>query len=283
MKVLTAVVNNPTFIEIQYHTLKKYMKSEYEFIVFNDAKNFSDFTNDGDITIKEQIEEVCKRLNIKCINIPNEQHKLNTCAARRCADSMNYMLQHKLNNPDKYLVIDSDMFLIDDFHISDYEDYQISGVLQKRLNGKVNYIWNGLYYFNIHKMNNKELLNWDTKPGCDVGGMMEEWLDKQTNKQYPDTDKIRWTDEKFHTDSIYYIKHLWSCSWDENEIPSNLIENKSLINFIQTDLRNQNGKYFCEIYDNKFLHYRAGGNWKGEGLQIHNHLSNMLKSILVEL
>jgi len=283
MKVLTAVVNNPIFIEIQYHTLKKYMKSEYEFIVFNDAKNFSDFTNGGDITIKEQIEEVCKMLNIKCINIPNEQHKLKTCAARRCADSMNYMLQYKLNNPDKYLVIDSDMFLIDYFHISDYEDYQISGVLQKRLNGKVNYIWNGLYYFNIHKMNNKELLNWDTKPGCDVGGMMEEWLDKQTNKQYPDTDKIRWTDENFHTDSIYYIKHLWSCSWDENEIPSNLIENKSLINFIQTDLRNQNGKYFCEIYDNKFLHYRAGGNWKGEGLQIHNHLSNMLKSILVEL
>ena len=38
MKVVTAVVNNPVFIEIQYHTLKKHMKCAYEFIVFNDAK-----------------------------------------------------------------------------------------------------------------------------------------------------------------------------------------------------------------------------------------------------
>jgi hypothetical protein len=282
MKVLTAVVNNPIFIEIQYHTLKKYMKNDYEFIVFNDAKNFPDFTNGGDVTIKTQIEDVCKKLNIKCINIPNEQHKINNCAAKRCADSMNYMLQYKLNNPDKYLVIDSDMFLIDNFNISDYEKYDISVVLQKRLNGKVNYIWNGLYYFNINKMDNKELLNWNTKPGCDVGGMMEEWLDKLTNKKYPDTDKIRWTDEKFHTDNIYYIKHLWSCSWDENEIPLKLKSNKGLIEFIQSDIRNQKGKYFCEIYDNKFLHYRAGGNWNNEGIELHNHLSKLLKNSLVE-
>ena len=282
MKVLTAVVNNPIFIEIQYHTLKKYMKNDYEFIVFNDAKNFPDFTNGGDVTIKTQIEDVCKKLNIKCINIPNEQHKINNCAAKRCADSMNYMLQYKLNNPDKYLVIDSDMFLIDNFNISDYEKYDISVVLQKRLNGKVNYIWNGLYYFNISKMDNKELLNWNTKPGCDVGGMMEEWLDKLTNKKYPDTDKIRWTDEKFHTDNIYYIKHLWSCSWDENEIPLKLKSNKGLIEFIQSDIRNQKGKYFCEIYDNKFLHYRAGGNWNNEGIELHNHLSKLLKNSLVE-
>jgi hypothetical protein len=281
MKVLTAVVNNPIFIEIQYHTLKKYMKNEYEFIVFNDAKNFPDFTNGGDVTIKTQIEDICKKLNIECINIPNEQHKVNKIASSRTADSMNYMLQYKLNNPDKYLVIDSDMFLIDDFNISDYEKYNISIVLQRRMNGNVNYIWNGLYYFNINKMDNKDLLNWNLKPGCDTGGMMEEWLDKITNKNYPDTDKIRWTDEKFHTDNIYYIKHLWSCSWDKKEIPENLINNKSLISFIQDDLRNQNGKYFCEIYDNKFLHYRAGGNWNNEGMELHKHLSNMLKIILV--
>jgi len=39
MKIVTAVVNNPTFIEVQYHTLKKYVKGDYDFIVFNDAKD----------------------------------------------------------------------------------------------------------------------------------------------------------------------------------------------------------------------------------------------------
>ena len=53
MKIITSVVNNPTFIEIQYHTFKKYLKlskgngegegegDEFEFIVFNDAKPFA--------------------------------------------------------------------------------------------------------------------------------------------------------------------------------------------------------------------------------------------------
>ena len=33
MKIVTSVVNNPIFIEIQYYTLKKYFKGEFEFIV----------------------------------------------------------------------------------------------------------------------------------------------------------------------------------------------------------------------------------------------------------
>ena len=34
MKIITAVVNNPDFIEIQYWTLKEHFKGEYEYIVF---------------------------------------------------------------------------------------------------------------------------------------------------------------------------------------------------------------------------------------------------------
>ena len=53
MKIITSVVNNPTFIEIQHYTFHKYFKGEFEFIVFNDAKEFSDYTNNGDLTIKK--------------------------------------------------------------------------------------------------------------------------------------------------------------------------------------------------------------------------------------
>lgn len=88
MKIITAVVNNPEFIEIQYHTLKKYCKNEYQFIVFNDAKDFPDFTNDNDISIKNKIEQKCRELGINCINIPNSHHKKTTDAAIRCADSI---------------------------------------------------------------------------------------------------------------------------------------------------------------------------------------------------
>jgi hypothetical protein len=73
MKIITAVVNNIDFIIIQYHTLKKYFKGNYEFIVFNDAKSYPDSTNFGYVSIKEKIELICTELNIKCIN-PNRYH-----------------------------------------------------------------------------------------------------------------------------------------------------------------------------------------------------------------
>jgi hypothetical protein len=268
MKIITAVVNNPTFIEIQYHTLKKYFQGEYEFIVFNDAKDFPDFTNGNDITIKPQIQYICSKLNIKCINIPNNHHRTNSNAAVRCADSMNYILQYQKTYPDKYLLLDSDMFLVDNFDVNKYSQYDCAIVLQSRNQNKIHYFWNGIYYFDTTKMQNLELLNWNCCKDCDVGGMMQEWL----KKQMTNTDL---------SNKIYFMKHLSSCTWDINDLPINLKNNNKLIYFFYNDLRNVNGKFFCEIYDDVFLHYRAGGNWRKEGLDLHNKLSKFLKNSLL--
>jgi len=273
MKIVTAVVNNPDFIEIQYHTLKKYFKGEYEFIVFNDAKDFSDFTNGGDITIKTQIKDICNKLSIKCINIPNENHKQYNCAANRYADSMNYILDYQLQNPDKYLLLDSDMFLIDYFDINKYSKYDCAIVLQNRVvnNKQLNYFWPGLCYLDFNKIQNIDLLNWETTTGGDTGSMMQYWLEKQMALDSLSTDE-----------TIYFIKHLCSCSWNNTEVPDNIKGNKKLIDFFTNDVRNVNGKFFCEIYDNVFLHYRAGGNWMYEGMEVHKKLTKSLKKILVQ-
>lgn len=249
------------------------MKCEYEFIVFNDAKNFPDFTNGNDTTVKSMIETICNNLGIKCINIPNQHHKQQQCAAIRCADSMNYILNFQKSNPDKYLLIDSDMFLIDDFKENEYENYNCAVVLQSRNNRTINYIWNGLYYFDFNRIQNSHMLNWNCCKDCDVGGMMQKWLQTQT-KDIPNCDEIRHTNNKYHRDNIYFINHLWSGSWNESEIPENLKDNLKLIEYIKSDPRNTSGKFFCEIYDNKFLHYRAGGDWERRGLRTHVNLSH---------
>lgn len=279
MKVITAVVNNPVFIEIQHYTLQKHMKCDYEFIVFNDAKDFPDFSNGGDVRIKGMIESTCNALNIKCINIPNNQHIKQTRASVRCADSMNFILQFQKENPDKYLLIDSDMFLINDCDLSAYKDYDCAIVLQSRNNYQTHYIWNGIYYFDFNKMKNIDLLNWNCAPGLDVGGMMQQWLAVQTN-DIPDVNEIRHSNKVFHQDDIYYIKHLWSCSWDMSELPDNLKNNTKLVEFFLSDPRNINNKFYCEIYDNKFLHYRAGGNWENRGMNLHIQLSYKLKDVI---
>ena len=56
---------------------------------------------------------------------------------------------------------------------------------------------------------------------------------------------------------------------------------QDLIDFFENDFRNTNNKYFCEIYENVFLHYRAGSNWLGEGMDAHKKLTQSLKQILL--
>jgi hypothetical protein len=173
------------------------------------------------------------------------------------------------------------MFLIDYFDEDRYSNYEVAIVLQNRMEN-INYLWNGLYYFDIPKMKNLNILNWNLSSHCDTGGMTQEWLKLQSNgKKIPNVNDIRWSNKTFTTKTIYYIKHLWSCSWDEKEMPDIIKKNTKLHNFICNDPRNINNKYFCEIYDNIFLHYRAGGNWRQEGMILHNILSNILKEALV--
>ena len=275
MKVVTAVVNNPIFIEIQYYTLKKYMKCDYEFIVFNDAKDFCDFTNGGDITIKATIENICKQLNVQCININNQHHadKNNQEPSHRTADSMNFILEYQKQYPDYYLLLDSDMFLIDDYNIDDYKKYDCSIVLQHRKDidktTDIYYIWNGVYYFNIHQLDTS-LMNWGLTYTTDTGGQMSTWLKSLVplNTLVP-----------LLNDKVHFIKYLKSGEWNLADMPSNLKANARLVSFLQDDIRNMNGKFFCELYDNKFFHYRAGGNWEKRNFKLHVKLSYQLKSI----
>ena len=278
MKVVTAVVNNPIFIEIQYYTLQKYMKCKYEFIVFNDAKDFCDFTNGGDITIKATIENICKQLNIQCININNQHHATinNREPSHRTADSMNVILEYQKQHPDLYLLLDSDMFLIDDYNIDDYAKYDCSIVLQHRKDidhiTDIYYIWNGLYYFNIPKLDTS-LMNWGLTYTTDTGGRMSAWL----KSLIPSFNEL-----SINHDKVHCIKYLKSGEWNLADMPSNLKTNKRLLHFLKNDIRNINGKFFCELYDGKFFHYRAGGNWEKRNFKLHVDLSYQLKSVFLE-
>ncbi len=277
--MVTAVVNNPQFIELQYYTLARYMKCTYEFLVFNDAKPWPDFSNGDDPTMRAQIEAKCYELGIKCINIPNTSHKTVNCAATRCAEANNFILKYQLANPDKYLCIDSDMFLIDDFDGSQYEDKSAALLLQSR--GDTRYFWNGIYYFDVPKMTHVMLLNWDKLLHTDVGGSMSAWLELATGGKLPDTTTMRWNPGTYENTDFYFIRHLWSLTWDSSELPLQLRDRVHLREFLETDPRNQNGKYFAEIYDDCFLHYRAGGNWRGEGMDLHAALTTRLFGALI--
>jgi hypothetical protein len=65
IRILTFHYNEPDFVEIQYKTLKKFLKDDFELIVFNDAKTLEN---------EKGIEDACGRNGIQCVRYRPEWH-----------------------------------------------------------------------------------------------------------------------------------------------------------------------------------------------------------------
>jgi len=170
-----------------------------------------------------------------------------------------------LTNPDTYFMLDSDMFFVDHFDIKEFEPYYFCYTNQSRNIGNsiINYPWPNFFYLDIRNVPNKELIDWSAAYGCDSGGKCALCLSKLENEK------------------ILEIKHLYSCSWNENDIPQTINTNLRL--FLNNDVRNRNGKYFAELYHKKILHYRAASNWMNETFELHNSMSKLLNEALWKL
>jgi hypothetical protein len=271
LNIQTAVVNNPTFIELQYETLRFFTKGDYTFTVFNDAKDFPDYSNFGDDTMPTKIRRMCERLNIPCVDISKKHHRHITCASTRSADSMESLLLIQRQQKGRYLCLDSDMFPIVSFDASIYSKYAVAIVPQTRSNntGKtIEYIWNGMYYFDTNQLDTSKM-NWRCGRVEDIltdtGGGMWEFL----------------VDAKKTGTHLYEIPHLWSGKWSFDSFPSHL--DSHWLSFLTMDERNTNGMFFSELYDNVFFHYRAGGNWEKRNPTLYNANVDRLKETVFSI
>lgn len=261
MKVVTPVVNNPLFLRLQVSALKRHLKQPYEFIVFNDAKDFADATNFGDPTMRQQIEETCKDLGIPCMSVPNQDHRHIHSPSHRHAATLRYMMAYMRNNPDAYLMLDSDMFPVADIPIEKYQNAKAGAIVYQN-RGPLRYAWPNLFYLDTRTAPYISLLSWDVATGCDSGGTSQLWLSLQAPRD------------------LYAIPHLASCQWSVGDLPVGLKKNTGLKEFLESDVRNVGDLLWCEVYDDVFLHYRAGSNWNGEGQHVHEAMSRRLVNAL---
>lgn len=268
MKIITIVTTNPIFIELQYKTIRKFIKGneELEFIVFNDSKDWPDITNFNDVSIKTSIVEKCNSLGIKCIDIPNSHHINEFNASKRHADSMNYITEFMINNKDKYLIIDNDMFFVDKYDLHDLDNYYFGYVEHTRIlnNKKYKYPWPNLLYINTILAHNLDILKWDVIEGLDTGGKAGGWLLTLENSK------------------IKKFNGFISGSWNISNFPDNL--NKKLLEFLNNDPRNSTNKYFfAELFESKILHYRGGSNWMINSRKLHIFLTDLLYKTIQQL
>lgn len=201
--IVSSHFNNTGYIRLQHYTFKKYFKEDYEYIVFNDAREDKTYTNYYNDKLGEDIFNCCVELGIKCIRIPqdihinrrlilpNTQEPFTHNACTRCADCLQYMTHYMLNylegknEFENYLfIIDSDIFMTKELDIKTHlGEHLAEGCdIQTRLSHGLLSFWSAYAIFNVSKCPNLHEICWDcgsvNNIGVDVGGQTYAYINK---------------------------------------------------------------------------------------------------------
>jgi len=240
ISIITVIYNQSDFIKYQYLLLKKFMKNKFRYYCYNNA--------DNDI-VRENINRICIELGITSINIPQNIFDNNNNPSYRAGLSLDHAIKHNVDEyGSKYMIIlDSDMFLIDYLDLNEIQG-DFVGIKQYREG--IEYYNNQLSYLNLTNLPNFEN---EVKflPGIingintDCGGYLYNYF--MNNKQI------------IHKEFVHII-----CSQSMsivNILESNIPDTDTYNFFINEFDIFEDGKNFSELYDKKFLHFRAGSNW----------------------
>lgn len=260
IKIYTFAHKRPDFIGLQLQSFKKNLEDEFEFIVYNNAKF------DTDQSYYNQIHLECKVLNLKCVDVQHDLELENylfnlnsikicnhvgeyTDPCIACAYPLCWAWKHHLGiENEKIVIIDSDMFFIEQFSFSQlFDNYDIAYVPQSR--GKdIRYMWNGLVFANVSNIPEPLKLNWwcglvKSVP-VDVGGQTHHYLEEYGN------------------------------SLRQNEIGVEHIDDDT------AKFQPSNYEYLKVDSIRKVLHYRGGSNWNLMSGQYHNEKTKWLRQLL---
>lgn len=186
----TLAHKRPDFIKLQYESIVKNLIGEFEYIVFNNA---IDSASDSPENYK-QIHEICKELNIKCVDIQKDHEIIKNLQTGTitepftytnnlvaCAYPIMWAFKNYFTTEEKVCLIDSDMFFINKIDLEkELGDKDAICIPQYRNFNKTHYMWTAFALFNLKK--NPKLKSLDWNPGhidgvmVDCGGMMHYFL-----------------------------------------------------------------------------------------------------------
>lgn len=228
IKIYTYSHNRPDFISLQYDSIKKHIKDDFEYIVFNNERPGGD--GGYDESKIDFIREECDRLGIQHIRVELDetlqvlngnkmfegQSYVNGNTA--CAYSFTWGWKNFVSKNDCISVlIDSDMFFIKDISICDImEGYNFAFVPSYRYKKNqyeeiaFKYPWNGFVIADTPNMPNPDKISWGDGwidgLSVDVGGEVRDYLEKYESEL-----------------KINYIDQWGLC--EDNKVPNQLVLN----------------------------------------------------------
>jgi len=302
--IITHNYNRPDFIKIQHDTFKKFLLDDYEYIVFNDAT---------DHVLKRKIDNVCSRLNIRCIPVTQEgrtqpntnidMSKYVFWAGLRHAEAISYSLETiGFDYPGVVMMIDSDMFLSKIFSVEKYmKGYDIAGLSQIR--GYAHFLWAGLIFFRMDTLPNKHSMQF--KGGvagdvpCDTGGSLHYYLQENPSVRirYFDQDCRLFLDKDFNVYGIHntlltkfedpffypqckFCKNANVRCTHSGAILSELGIDSKIVSLVE------HKNFIPEIelvLKDTFIHYQAVSNYRKKSKKFHVLKTKKLKKFIKEI
>jgi hypothetical protein len=290
IKIITTIASWPDAIKLHKLSFSKYLKEPFELIAVIDTPSEPGPYNLWNSSLRKYGIELANQYCDKVIIVPEEIHNnrrslfpkttepAGNNANLRASDSLQIAFNSELlNSNSKVIIIDNDMFPIVNFSWESIMNHLmcrsvIHSSSRRFSRRKIEYLWSGLMFIDGSKVPFKNEWSFDcgkiNKIKVDVSGQTHYWLRKIR------TEKL---------DSLFEpINHYSSLNWSrKNKID---LYSKYLRDFIENDERNLNGKFYSELYDNRFIHFRAASNWRREPADVVlKRIDNFTKSFLLHL
>jgi hypothetical protein len=277
--VVSTWVNHPEVIALHRDLWTKAFSGEsIRYVAYIDAKDYGDFSNFGDASMKEQLIKACVDSSIEYLLVPQEYHmqrhkvfetcnaSVDNCPSARDALVCQYIWNREVLNGsvNRLVLVQSDIF--------PYRTFTWNSILRgadfyyrpqvRSVNGEsLHYAWEGLCFFDTSRWPDarKDIVDFEYgfQKGIftDTGGglwRVLEVLKPEQKRPFLDLHSGRWSISDAPTDLPFWItEHIIND-------PRNTIKEDGTTLF------------YSEIFDNSFFHLRAGGNWDNAGKEIHD-------------
>ena len=271
--ILVVVYNQPDFLEYQYRCLQKFIKVPFRFILFDN----SDVDN---MTIK--FMEISSRLNIEYYRIPQNIHSLND-ASSRAGKSLDYSLQYLYNNIQfrgVVMVNDSDLFLVDNYNpLETIKEFDIIGRSIKNIYLRDESPEHPINKYNIDYYSNQFLIiNYSTFSDINNISFLPTIID---NINLDCGGKLY---KYFKENNVKHRSILdYSTGYSIDEVKSINGINNYIRGYIAEDIKINNSKSFSEIFDNSYIHFRAGSNWLNQNQEIYSKRRENLYKLFYDI
>jgi hypothetical protein len=285
VKVVTTVAAWPDALPAMRILLDTHLKEEFEFIAVVDTPTKPGPYNLWDPSLREKsikvAETACDSFLVvpesvhvnRRIQFPGTSEPKGKNANTRAADTLQFVWNQVIRESSSpVLILDNDMFPVKDFSVLEtIGSGMLAGIYStspsKDGSILIPWIWSGLLFLDPQNMPNKELWSFDCgrvdNIPVDVSGQTHNWLKHVVSKGI----NPKW------------LSHHSSLKWNMQDVKVPLP--KSIIDFMESDDRNQNSNFYCELYNDTFIHFRAGSNWNRERAEIVSARNNKFLSAII--